>query len=380
MAEDIDERVLRYAQIAIENEFGEKVDEENNADQFVDIDIASLDLDAPSDPVLRYEGGLSRSVHTHRPGPYYPEGSIEYAFDIHTVAHLLYLALGQVTQTNEGTMTVETENDVDYIDGSVEGELYTHEFTPTRHSLTLPSATILSGKDHFQHEFQGCTINSLSFELDDDFAFVTADIIAQQDSKGEIKAIEELSISKAYPIVFYETLVKIGIVGEEQEDMYNIESLSLEINNNLDADAGVVLGSRYPQRIVAGDFEVSGSMDIAFDSTQQLEYFWGAVDGPDDDAQDTMNINYIFSSAPYMAEVEDGEETKEVEVRGSQLDLHLPNVLYETVNIQPSGRDRLTQTVDFRAYYDEESNYEIITELKNDIDYIADFTGFEETD
>lgn len=374
----MEEKILRYARIAIEDEYGSKVDIEDNEDQFIDIDIASASLDAPSDPVLRYEGGLSRSVHTHRPGAYIPEGDLEYAFDIHTIAHLLYLTLGQVEQTTEGTMEVTEDSDGDYIDGDEDGELFVHEFTPTRHTLTLPSATINVGKDQFEHVFQGCVVNSLSFELDDDFAFVTIDISAQQDSKEDIQAIEDLHLSTAYPVAFYETMVKIGVEGEEQDEVYEVESLSLEINNNIDADVGIVLGSRFPQRIVAGDFEVTASMDMAFDSSEQLEHFWGATDEPDDDAQDTMNINFIFSSAPYIVEIDVEGEPTDVEIRGAELDLHMPNVLYETVNIQPSGRDRLTQTVDARAYYDEESEYELIATLKNDVDYIEDFTGFTE--
>ena len=372
----MEEKILRYARIALEDEYGSKVDATTNEEQFIDIDIASAGLDAPSDPVMRYEGGLSRSVHTSRPGAYIPEGDLEYAFDIHTIAHLLYLALGNINQTNAGTMTVTSDPDGDFVDGSTEGELFVHEFTPTRHSLTLPSATINVGKDQFEQVFQGCVVNSLSFELDDDFAFVTIDISAQKDSKETIQPIENLHLSTAYPVAFYETAVQIGVKGGSQTQVFEVESLSLEITNNIDADVGVVLGSRYPQRIVAGDFEVTASMDMAFDSSEQLEHFWGAVDAPDDDAQDIMNINFIFSSAPYMAEIDVEGTPTQVEIRGAELDLHLPNVLYETVNIQPSGRDRLTQTVDARAYYDDEAQYEIIATLKNDVDYITDFTGF----
>ena len=370
---EVNEKVLRYARLAVEESFGVEVTDE---EQMIDVDVASIGLDAPSDPVIRYTGGLSRSTHTSRPGPYVPSGSIEYGMDVQSIAHILYMAFGQM-QTNEGSLTTAEDGDTTYIDG--QDELHEHIFAPLRHSLTLPSGTFRLGKDHFEHVFTGVTINSVEFSLDNDFAFITVDVSAQKDAKGDIKEIEDLKLSTAYPIAFYEGIVEIGKVGESQEEVGNVESLSLTLTNNIDADSGISLGSRYPNRIIAGDFEASGSMDIAFESTEQLEHFWGAVDGPDDDAQDELNINFRFESAPYMAEIEDGGTTQEVEVRDAELDLHVPKVLYETVNIQPSGRDRTNQSVDFRAYYDEDSSYELIAHLYNEIDYINEYTNMEGT-
>lgn len=370
---EVNEKVLRYARIGVEEEFGIEVTDE---EQLIDVDIASIGLDAPSDPVMRYNGGLSRSTHTSRPGPYIPSGNIEYAFDVQSIAHILYMAFGQM-QTNEGDLVTAEDGDTTYVDG--QDELHEHIFAPLRHSLTLPSGTFRLGKDHFEHVFTGVTINSVEFSMDNDFAFVTIDVSAQKDGKDDIEEIEDLKLSTAYPVAFYETSVEIGKVGEEQEEVANVESLSLTLSNNIDADSGISLGSRYPQRIIAGDFEASGSMDIAYEGTEQLEHFWGGEDGPDDDAQDELNINFRFKSAPYMTEIEDGETTEEVEIRDAELDLHVPKVLYETVNIQPSGRDRTTQSVDFRAYYDEDSSYELIAHLYNEIDYISEYTAIEST-
>jgi len=372
---DIDERVLRYARIAIEETFGSIVDVDTHEDEYIDIDIASIGLDAPSDPVLRYDGGMARSVRTHRPGAYIPEGNLEYGWDILTIAHILYLTFGQI-ETTEGDLTIEEEEGEKYIDDK--SELHEHRFTPHRHSLTLPSATFRLGKDHFEHVFQGVTVNSISFSLDDDFAFVTVDVSAQKDSADDIKEIEELTLSQAYPVAFYEALVEIGVKGESQEEVGEVESLSLEITNNTDPNAGINLGSRYPQRIIAGDFEVSGSMDIAFDSKEQLEHFWGKEDEPSDVSQDEMNINFRFKSAPYIAEIEDGESTEDVEIQCAELDLHIPTALYETVNLQPSGRSRLVQSVDFRGYYDDDSEYEVIATLYNHVNYPDEYSNINE--
>lgn len=358
-----DERILRYASIGIEDPtaaFGDAraLDLPDDSDEFIDIDIASASLDTPDDTVLNYDGGLSRTVHTHRPGPYIPDGDLEYGFDIKTIFHLLYLVFGDVTQTAEP---------------NEEQDLYEYEFTPLRHSLILPSATTLLGKDHFEHRFQGCTVNELTIQIDDEFAMVTADIVAHSDSKNDIRDIEDLELSEAYPIAFYEASIEIGEEGETQTSYdAEVESMELTITNNTDAAAGVGLGSRFPDRIIAGDFEVTANLDIAFEDTTHLEHFWGDAAAPTDELQDIMNVNLIFESAPY----EEGEET----IEGAKLDFHMPHVLYQTINLEPSGRDRMVQSVDMMAYYDEDSDYEILADLSNNVDYTTDYAHIEFSD
>lgn len=325
-------RVLRYVGIGIEDEFGTPV----SADAYVD--IASSDLDSPSGTQLVYEGGLSRGDVNHRPGPYIPEGGIEYAFDVNTIAYLLYLVFGGGTKN---TLTDDPD-----------GYDFEYEFSPNRNDLTLPSATIRVGKDNFEHMFQGCIINELTLSMDNEFAMANVSVIAQKDGKDTLVEIEEIELPEAYPIAFHELSIMMGPKGGEQEERTDIESFEITISNNGDGAEGVRMGSRYPRELFAGELTVTASIDIAFNSTKDIEKFWGASDGPSDVTTEEQNVTLIFNGGTF-----------------GTLTANLPKCIFESINTQPSGRDRLVQSADIRAFYDEEAEGELIVNLKNNVDH-----------
>lgn len=323
-------KIHRYVGIGIEDEFGEEVDAD------VHVDIASSDLDAPSDTQITKESSMSRSDAGHRPGPYTPEGGLEYAFDVNTIAYLLHLVLG------EGETEELTDEDFDF----------EHTFTPVRNDLILPSSTIHVGKDVFEHIFAGCVIGSMTLSLDDEFAMVDLDVVAKKDSKGTLTDISELSLPEAYPIAFHELQIEMGPKDGTQEERVDIESIEISIANNADAEAGITLGSRYPRRIFAGDLEITVSMDIQFSGTQDLESFWGASDGPSDVETEEQNITFTFDGGTY-----------------GNLTFNLPQCIFESISTQPSGSDRIVQSAELRAFYDEDADAELIATLQNDEEY-----------
>lgn len=211
---------LRYVGLAPEAIFAE----EPSPEAVIHMDIASATLDAPADSDLLYEGGLSRSAYTRRPGFYAPEGNFMYAFDIDSIAHLLYWTLGGYAFTADNP----------------EVGLNLHEFWGSADSL-LPSFVTRLGKDKFnapstdfEHVFRGCTVGQLGFSVSDAFAEVTADITAAKDGRDDIKDVGDLILPGSYPLAFHELTATIDGVDESA----NIKEVSFSINNNPSADDG----------------------------------------------------------------------------------------------------------------------------------------------
>lgn len=323
-------KVLRYLGIAMESEFGTAVDADYH------IDIASSSLDSPSDPNIPFVGGLSRGNRVYRPGAYVSAGGVEFPVDVNTVGLFLALLFGQVE-----------------IDGP-ESDLYTYSFTPLRHSLILPSGTFRLGKDLFEHVFTGCIVNSLDFSVDNELVNLSADVQGGQDFKDTLKALAALDLTESFPLAFHESTITIG-EGAGNDRSADIDSVSINLNNNASTEEGVRMGSRYPRIGYAGDFEVTLNMDIVFETMKEKEIFWGHEDGPGEHNTTETEATVKFDAGT------DGH-----------LLFTFPRVIFREVPIQPSGRDRVVQSVGCGIFIDSDSNEEILAELKSK--YIYDMS------
>lgn len=290
--------ILRYLGLGEEAEFGTAV----GADFHVD--IASASLDAPNETQIIYTGGLGRSAYMHRPGFYAPTGNIVYAFDVRTIAFLLKWALGGYS----------------FVAG-------THTIWGSPASV-LPSFTARVGKDHFEHVFAGCVLNSLQIQVEGEYCVATADIVSSKDSKEVLKDIEDLLLPDEYPMVFHEVTASLAGVNRSAD----IKSLTININNNISADGGRRIGNRHPQLLSANEREVSVSMNMFYGDTAELEKYWGGATGPDPGGSEEFAVNINFDSGDYGLMV-----------------VTLPRFIYTQVNQQPSGRDEITQATAGRA-------------------------------
>lgn len=330
------EDVIRYVGIGIEgegDEYGDKVDAEMH------VDITDASLDTPDEQEIVYEGGLTRGRLIKRPGSYVPEGDITYAMDVNSIGYLLYLALGYGEEVDADT------ND------------YQYEFSADPIERVLPAGTFYVAKDQFVHRFDGAAVDELSISVDDEFAEVTASIVAQKDADdGEPESdITELKLPDSYPLAFHEVTVELGDKGDDIEERV-AESVEISVANNIDTDEGISLGSRYLRKIIAGDLEVSAELEIAFDDTQDLEDFWGDTEGPSEEGSIEKEISIIFDSGDY-----------------GQLEITLPRTYIESLNLEPSGTDRLIQSISLTSLFDEEADSEIIATLDNDYEYDTDY-------
>src|SRR5690554_1648861 len=158
-------RILRYAKFAEESEFAESPAPSPD----ITVDIASANMDTPSDTQQIWDGGIGRGQRLHRPGYYSTSGNVVVAVDVHTVAWFLRWALGGYAYTSEGG----------------DGDLHLHEFWGVTDTV-LPTFATWLGKDVFEHRFEGCSISQLQLEVSDGYAQVTLDLVGGRDARETI--------------------------------------------------------------------------------------------------------------------------------------------------------------------------------------------------
>lgn len=246
---------------------------------------------------------------------------------------------------NNGTFTVkeatreyikvEEEDLVDEDAGesvSIDSKKNLHEIYGTTERI-LPSFTTRLGKDHFEHVFVGCTINSLQLEVEGEFATLTAEVVSAKDSKSDIKETGH-KIPTPYLLAFHNVTVTLtdSETGQFVEPN-QVKSLSLGVNNNVGEDSGRALGKRHPVRLVAGEREVTADMNLFYQDTKAIEQFWGAEDGPAYTGGKEFSVDISIDSSPY-----------------GSVNIYLPACIFTNVDTQPSGRDELEQSVAVRSF------------------------------
>jgi len=292
----------RYIGIIEETEFGAT----DILTPAIYLDIASTSLDAPSNSQLFYTGGLGRGTSKVVHGAYMPDGDIQYAADLHSIGYFLKWALGQYNFTEDIGEPHEPD------------EMNLHEFYRTEYA-NLPSFQAQVGKDIFEHIFIGCTINSLTLELSNEFLNVTANVVCKKDIIEEtIKDINLDMLPQNMPIAFHQVRARIKNIDQSAE----IKSLTLTIENNINAEDGMGIGSRYTNRHIAGESNINLSMEMYFDNIDKIEH---------------LQLGQTF---PVEITIFDGMDN---------LTILLPNCIYEVVNQQPSGRDEIVQSVECKA-------------------------------
>ena len=308
-------KILRYAKFAEEATYRA---DPSPAPQFT-VDIASASLDSPSDSQLVWEGGLGRGPRTHRPGYYSTAGNVALALDLHTIGWLLRWTLGGAAFTTAGGT----------------GGLNLHEFYGSDDTL-LPSFVVWLGKDVFEHAFKGCVASQLSLEVSDGFCQATLDVVGAEDAKGALDPAVVASLPLAVPRAFPDMRFYLGGTDAGSEISAAVQELTLTINNNADAAAARGLGSRFPRRkIPAGQRETTLELTVRYESTAHLERLWGGPSGPSTEGT---------AETPARIVADGGAE--------GSLTIDLPRCIITEVQQQPSGRDRIDQSLAVTALLD----------------------------
>ncbi len=311
-------KIFRYAGFGEEDTFGTAVA------AAIHTDITGASLDAPDDPNIYYAGGLGRARRVVRPGYYAPTGNVVQGADVNSIAYLLRWALGGYSHAGS-----------------------THTIWGNAADTILPSFTTRIGKDLFEHVFSGCVINSLQIQADDEYAQVTADIMAQKDARADLRDLGDLLLPDEVNMAFHEITMTSGLVTA------NVRSMELNITNGVDAANGRGVGSRHPYRLPAGERIVSASFGLWFENLDQKVRFWGGANGPVAGGATEFALQITMTPT--------GEASKDVVI-------DLPACIVSADTHQPSERSRMDESISVQAMVGTASGTEtdIMVKVRNE--------------
>jgi len=230
---------------------------------------------------------------------------------------LIYYAMGAVT-TNLGTPTTGTN---------------THIITKAN---TVPFFRMAIGRDLRQHEYVGGIVNSMSVDYTmDDIITGSFDVMFRKELANAALETSEAfldfdSAERAFGGA--ESAVRIDTVADDR-----IESLSISLENNV-ADDAYSLGSSFLPAGIIADLDVTGSIDVRFDSIGLYDDFIA-------ETQKQLDLTGAFGSADL--------------TRSTKFDI--PVATLDTNNLPMDGFERFVQTLNFTAEPDSNSDPLIVT-------------------
>lgn len=316
--------VLRYAAFAEEGSYGSGM-----ANPTFAVDESTASLDTGKDVEIIYDGSLGRAPRVHRPGFYSCEGDVEYAFDIRSIGWFLKWALGGYAHTAPGN-----------------GEFNIHECYATN-DVVLPSFVSFLGKDkidatNFEHKFAGCTISDLEIAVSNEYATVKVGIVAAVDAPNpegiKTRAEIEALLPTEHLLVFHNVTATLGNSSISER----VTNVKLGVKNDVKADAGQCLGSRFPSRMPAGARETTFTMDCYFNTMDELTLFWGSPQGApfavDGTTETSLTLTFISTD-------DNGQPD-------GTLDISLPRVILTKVPTPTKGKDEVKLNVEGQAFQD----------------------------
>lgn len=183
----------------------------------------------------------------------YAQGSIGVVPDVKNMPYLLSLALGGVSSS------------------TVSDSAYTHTFTVNNTNATPRTATLTVEEGAIQTaQYVNCVCNSLNFEVSDDYAKATIELI------GKFPGTDTISESYANETEFayHQYTAKFGtsLSNAAGNSATPLKSFSLNINNNVQLDDAFLSGSNEITAggLVMGRVEITGAYTLHFENTTEL--------------------------------------------------------------------------------------------------------------
>lgn len=183
----------------------------------------------------------------------YSQGSIGVVPDVKNMPYLLSLALGGVSSSG------------------VSDSAYTHAFTVNNTNATPRTATITTEEGGIQTvQYLNCVCNSLNFEVSDDYAKATIELIGKFPSTDTISE----SYANETEFAYHQYTAKFGtsLSNAAGNSATPLKSFKLNINNNVLLDEAFLSGSNEitAGNLIPGRLQVTGSYSLQFESTTEL--------------------------------------------------------------------------------------------------------------
>lgn len=302
------------------------------------LDMRSSSLDVPNEADGIVPSAFGRSANQKFAGWYNPSGNVVYPVNIRTIVQILKWALGGYAFTAGAAGPPVLPN--------------VHEAWGSD-SRILPSFAARVGKDQFEHLFRGCVVDSIQLEVEDTLVTCTVELATSVDAKQplQLKSVVFAALPKERPIPFHGVRATIAGVLQNRK----LKNLTLNVNNNADAESGRYLGSRYAGRVTVNERETTVNTEMDFTDMTQIERIWGGTEGPSDEG----SIEFPMSLEFFGGRDEGGQDQR--------LIVELPRVYYTAVETQPEGRSETSQPVQIRALTGEVTLADGTTKVQTDV-------------
>tara|TARA_Y100000310_G_scaffold344169_1_gene455493 strand:- start:678 stop:1610 length:933 start_codon:yes stop_codon:yes gene_type:complete len=278
------------------------------------IDIASEGL-APDDSSIYPDNVGQRDPYFALQGPFKYAGDISCWAQPTTVMQLLAYGLGTVSSSAA--------------DGN---GVYTHTISPND---IIPSFTGVVGLNTVkEREFKGGAVNSVTLDYRAGEAIaVSFNVVGASES---LQDIDTPTFPDERPFGFADA-TPTSPPGIDTI----VEALSLTIANNI-ADDAHSIGSRFMPALIVGRRQITGSMDLRFETTTEYQRFLNGT-------TTSLGVNSTYGSAATLR----------------QLELNLKKVKYDTTKANIDRLERIIQGIDFTAQYDTTSGKVMDIVVKN---------------
>lgn len=183
----------------------------------------------------------------------YAQGSVAFVPTAKTMPYFLSLALGSVSSSG------------------VSDSAYTHTFTVQNTNATPKTATITTKQGGVETaQYTNMVCNSLNFEVSDDYASATVELIGQFPGTDTISE----SFSTETQMAYHNMTVKFGtsFSNATSNSATPLKSFKLNINNNIQLDEAFLSGANTitAGNLVMGRLVITGSYSLHFADTTEL--------------------------------------------------------------------------------------------------------------
>lgn len=183
----------------------------------------------------------------------YSAGSVSMVPNVNDAPVIFYLALGSKSSS------------------TIVDSAYTHTFTVQNANGSMKTATIIVEDGGVVVErYAGCVVESWNLEVSDSYANLTASV---RGGFPDSSSLSE-SFTKETQFAYSDMTVKFGtsVSNAEGNSATPLKSLTLNYNNNIQADEAFLSGSNEPVagKFAAGRLEITGNYTLHFEDTTEL--------------------------------------------------------------------------------------------------------------
>lgn len=232
----------------------------------------------------------------------------------------------------------------------------THTLTETTDDGLFPSFTIRVGREDREHTYTGMVLDSISLSANiNEYVMMTYSFVgcgeiatAGLSQPGGSAPSDPPAFSTVDALHFSKAYVEFENEADSSNFSTMVKSISLDITMNRDTDNASSLGGSTYQvappptlREITGTIELNASNDKSGAATNHE---------PTYDELRAFLLHNGTDTAPAIG-------LKFEDASGNYLTMILPKVVYEAPELNVSGRDTSTLTMNFTVLYDETLNY-----------------------